>query len=69
MSDRSNRESASAAREAQDAIVSRPRGSKAGAVAEALRRYLGAETYDEHRRSKADKAEGEAEDEKRRGSR
>lgn len=57
MSDASERESARAAGEAQDAIVHRPRSSKAGAVAGAMRRYLGAETYSALRRSRAEKAE------------
>jgi len=55
MSDATERESAQAASEAQDAIVSRPRGAKTGAIAEALRRCLSAETYDEHRKSTAEK--------------
>jgi hypothetical protein len=59
MSDASERESARAAGEAQDAIVARPRSSRAGAIAVALRRYLGAEAYSEVRRRRAEKAEGE----------
>jgi hypothetical protein len=59
MSDRQRGESARAAHEAQDAIVSRPRGSKTAAIADAMRRYLGAETYDEHRKHAAETAEDE----------
>lgn len=59
MNDSSSSESAQAAREARDAVVSRPRGSKAGALADAMRRYLGAETYDALRKSRAEKDEDE----------
>ena len=57
MSDMSKGESARATREAQDAIVSRPQGSKSGAIAEAMRRYLSSETYDQLRKRDAERAE------------
>jgi len=57
MSDISNSESAQATREAQDAIVSRPRGSKSGAIAEAMRRYLSSETYDQLRKRDRERAD------------
>jgi hypothetical protein len=63
MSDTSKGEAARAAREAQDAIVSRPRGSKGSAIDAALRRYLSAETYDEHRRAESDLPESGENDE------
>lgn len=57
MSDTSKDESARAAREAQDAIVSRSRGAGSGAIAEAMRRYLSSETYDQLRKRHAEMAE------------
>ena len=57
-----SREAAQAGREAREAIAKRPRGAKSGAIAEALRRYLSAETYDELRRKKAESGEGQQED-------
>ena len=59
MSDTSRGESARAAREAQDAVVSRPRGPRSAAIVDAMRRYLSSETYSELRKSKAESAEGE----------
>lgn len=59
MSDTSRGGSTRAAPEAQDAIASRPRGSRSGAVAEAMRRYLSSETYDQLRRGGAEKVEDE----------
>jgi len=59
MSDMSKGESARAAHEAQDAIVSRPRGSSSGAIAVAMRRYLSSAAYDELRKRDAEKAQAE----------
>lgn len=69
MSDMSKGESARAAHEAQDAIVSRPRGSRSGAIAEAMRRYLSSETYDQLRKRDAEKAEDEKGEKSRRRAR
>ena len=54
MSDTSSHEAAQAASEAQDAIVTRPRGSRAHSIDAALRRYLSAERYDELHRLEQD---------------
>lgn len=61
MSDTTNAENARTAREAQDAIVSRPRGSSGGAIDAAMRRYLSAEQYDELRKHREESVE-DAED-------
>lgn len=42
-----NIENLRAAREAQDAVVGRPKSSSSSAIEEALKRYLGAEQYHE----------------------
>jgi hypothetical protein len=63
MSDISKGEAHRAAREALDGITPRPRGSRSGAIAGALRRYLSAETYEQRRRRKAER------DEERKGGR
>jgi hypothetical protein len=54
-----SKEAARAAREAQDVIVTQPRGSKSLAIDEALRRFLSAETYGEQRKHEAESAEDE----------
>jgi hypothetical protein len=59
MSDTSKGESARAGREAREAIVSRPQGSKSAAIADAMRRYLSSETYDQLRKRDVEKAEDE----------
>ena len=56
-----SREAEQAAREARDAIVDRPSGSKSGAVTQGLMRYLSAEAYDELRRKKAESGEDRTE--------
>jgi hypothetical protein len=53
-------ESARAVREAKDAVVSRPRGSQGPAIDDALRRYLGAETYEEQLKHDSDSDDGQA---------
>jgi hypothetical protein len=57
MNDTSSAESARTSKEARDAIVSRPRGSRGSALDEALRRYLTAETADELKRLEQDSEE------------
>ena len=47
MTERENIENAQAAREARDAVVSRPSGPGRAAADEAMRRYLAAERYHE----------------------
>ncbi|MGC4112070.1 MAG: hypothetical protein QM747_16975 [Nocardioides sp.] len=54
MGDTSRSESQQAGREARDAVVGRPRGSKSDAIADAMRRYLGAESYQEQRKHDTD---------------
>ena len=53
MSEMSKAEAASAAREAQDRVVSSPRTSSRTAVEEAMKRYLSAEQY--HQLGEADR--------------
>ena len=59
MSESSKGETVHQAQEARDAIVSRPGGSRSGAIAEAMRRYLSAERYDQLRKRDAERAEDE----------
>ena len=62
MTDTSRGEALRATHEARDAIVSRPRGSRSGAIAEAMRRYLSSESYDQLRKRQAEQAEDEEKD-------
>lgn len=63
----SSGESARAEREARDAVVSRPRGSKSGAIEAALRRYLSAATYEEHRKNRRETNDDEKQDDQGKG--
>ena len=56
MSDTSKLESARAAREARDSVVTSPGGSSSAAVAAAMRRYLSAEQYHELREDEGQSA-------------
>jgi hypothetical protein len=62
MSGTSKGESRRPAQEAQDAIVARSGGSRSGAIAEAMRRYLSSESYDQLRKRDAEHAEDEEKD-------
>jgi hypothetical protein len=57
MTERENIENAQAAREARDAVVSRPPGPGRAAADEAMRRYLAAERYHEQQQEPTDEDE------------
>lgn len=61
MNDTAGLENAAAAREAREAVASRPRASGSTAREAALRRYLGAATYHEKRVEERDAEQAEDE--------
>jgi hypothetical protein len=63
MSDSSRIENAQAAREAREAIASRPTSSSGAAIDAAMRRYLSAEQYHELRGESRPEGRSEATDE------